>query len=203
MRSIYIVIFFVGILWGIISCGLYTPLSKEKLTQNINHWYTSIGGKYTLEIKGSKANAKITRYHPERPEEKDDLIEITYKGMRMQLAFMKSIAEITTHKDSLQKYFNYISIDNIYNEIPTEGWEVYPRTPQSSLDREGVQFTGTGDALGLQVNWSTYTVMGYKKSKECQEELSMADNSISEGCYVSVRKTVPLEIVVSGLMLGY
>lgn len=202
MKFICTVILFVGILWGIISCGLSTPLSKEELTENINNWYTSIGGKYTLEIKGRKANAKITRYHPERPEEKDDLIKITYKGMIMQLAFVKPIAEITTHKDSLQKYFHYISIDNIYNEISAGGWEIYPRTPQSSLDGEGVQFTGAGDVLGLQVNWSTYTVMGYKESKECQEELSMADNTISEGCYISVRKTVPLEIVVSGLKLN-
>jgi hypothetical protein len=114
MSSISTVIFFIGILWRIMSCGAYVQVSKEKLTENINHWYTSIEGKYTLEIKGSKVNAKITRNHPERSEEKDDLIEITYKGMRMQLTFMKPIAEITTHKDSLQKYFNYISIDKIF-----------------------------------------------------------------------------------------
>lgn len=200
MKSIYTVILFVGILWSFVSCGGYSELSKEALTQNINDWYASIGDEYRLEL-GSEVTAKITRYHPERPEEKDDLIKITYKGMVIQLAFNKPLAEISTHKDSLEKYFSYISVDKIYNEISAEGWKAYPRTPQSSLRGEGVLFTGDEGVFGFQVNWSIYNVLCYSESKECKEALSMTDIPSSEACYVSIRKRIPLKIVVSGLSL--
>ncbi|MFT5892950.1 MAG: hypothetical protein ACI9Y7_003065 [Dokdonia sp.] len=200
MRSICTILFFSGILWSLVSCSGYFDLSKEAVTENINNWYASIGEEYRLELKGSEVRGEITS-HNGLPKEQCGLIKIKYRGMRMELSFMKPIAEITIHKDSLQKYFHYISINDVYNEISTRGWETYPHTSQSSLRGEGVDFTGDGDVLGFQVKWSIYAVLSYGESDECKELLSITDMPSNEACFVAVGKTLPLEITVSGVVL--
>jgi hypothetical protein len=45
-------------------------LSKEQVTKNINKWYLVNSDYYALELTGKSAIANITRYYPERPEEK-------------------------------------------------------------------------------------------------------------------------------------
>lgn len=180
---------------------LFAQLSKKQVTEHINQWYDHNAEKYFLTIGGEEASAIITRYHPEQPEEKNDLIEIFYLGMEVQLGFDKDLEKISTHKDSLQKYFKYVALTNIYNEIPSSGWDIYPQTPTSSLRGEGLIFNSGGDSISLTINWSSYTVMGYRNTQKCDDELSMADNSISEECYVSVRKNMPLEVRISKTML--
>ncbi len=181
--------------------GLHAQISKEKLTQNINAWCDENAKNYTVHVVGKDAAVKITRYHPERADEEDDILEILYEGMKITLMFDTPLSEITTHQDSLQNHFSYVAIHNIYNEIPSKGWNIYPRTPQSSLRGKGVNFTSHGNSLGIKINWSTFSVMGHKDSKKCNDELSMADGSISNHCYVSVRKSIPLEILISDISL--
>ena len=185
----------------ITTCTLFAQQPKKKVIESINTWYKNNPEKYTLSIKGEEATAVITRYYPKREGEKNDIIKVLYKGMKISLKFDKPFDQITTHKDSLQKYFSYVSLLNIYNDIPVKGWNVYPQTPSSSLRRKGVKFTSGGDVLGLIINWSTYTVMGYKDSAKCNDEQNIADASMSEGCYVSVRKRMKLEVVVSGVAI--
>jgi hypothetical protein len=170
--------------------------SKKTIVNNINSWYSKNPSKYSIEIKGDQASAQITRYHPERKEELDDLIRINYKGMRITLAFTKPLNVLTTNKDSLQKYFSYLSIDRIYNHIPSKGWDIYPKTPSNSLRGKGVTFTIGGDSISLNINWTTYTVFGYKDSEKCNNERAIMDGSVSESCYVSVEKKLPLEIQI-------
>jgi len=176
-------------------------LSKIQVAENIDNWYIDNPNQYSVEISGDAAQANITRYHPERADEKNDLIEINYKGMQIEMKFSKPLAEISTHKDSLQKYFSYVSFHNIYNEIEDDGWDVYPQTSQSSMNGEGVVFSQGGDPISLRINWSTYTVMGYKDSKKCHNELGIADGSVSDECYVSVRDELPLEVDVTDVKL--
>lgn len=171
-------------------------LAKGKLNDNINAWYEAHPEKYALTIAEGESQAYITRYHPERPEEKNDIIEVEYEGMRIQLKFTKPFEEITTHQDSLQKYLMYVSLTRIYNEIPADGWEIYPRTPSSSLSGKGVTFTAGGESVGLEIKWKTYTVMGYKQTKKCNQELGIEDGSVSDGCYITVKKYLPLEITI-------
>lgn len=172
-------------------------LSKKQLIQNIDQWYLENPNKYSLNIVGKETNAIITRYHPERPEDKNDLIEILYKGMKVQLKFDQSLEEITTHKDSLQKHFQYVSLERINHVISSKGWDIYPRTPISSLHGKGVIFNSDGDSISLTIKWSIYTVMGYKDSKKCRNQLSFQDGTVSEDCYVSVRKNLPLEVLIT------
>ncbi|MCB0541121.1 MAG: hypothetical protein KDE33_26680, partial [Bacteroidetes bacterium] len=89
-----------------LSSTLFTQLSKSQVTNHITAWYASHPDTYELRISGNEAEARVTRYHPERPEESDDLIEINYQGMRIQLKFDKPLAEITLSADSLQLYFS-------------------------------------------------------------------------------------------------
>ncbi|MFT5859957.1 MAG: hypothetical protein ACI865_002064 [Flavobacteriaceae bacterium] len=177
-------------------------LSKKQVTENIDNWYLEHSDYYAVELTGKDAVATITRYHPERPEEKNDLIAIDYRGMHIEMKFAKPIAEISTHKDSLQRYLTYVSLHNIYTEIADKGWPVYPRSPQSSLDATGVKFTKGGESISLTINWSTYTVMGYKDSKKCNNELGIADGSVSEECYVAIDKRLPLEVTVTDVIVG-
>jgi hypothetical protein len=181
--------------------SLNAQLSKKIVIENINEWYEAHGDVYKVEVKGSKASADITRYHPERPDEKDDIIEVNYQGMEIQLKFDKPFSEIGTSVDSLQKYFSYVSLHNIYNTIPSDGWDIYPRTGMSALRGTGVVFTSGGESLSFTLNWSAYSIMGYRDSKKCHQELEIADGSVSETCYVSVEKNIKLEITVSGLIL--
>lgn len=180
---------------------LFAQLSKKQVTKHINQWYDHNAEKYSVTIGGKEASAIITRYHPEQPEEKNDLIEISYLGMKVQLGFDKELEKISTHKDSLQKHFMYVALTNIYHEIPSSGWDIYPQTPTSSLRGKGVIFNSGGDSISLTIHWSSYTVMGYRNTQKCNDELSMADNPISEKCYVSVRKNIPLEVLISKTML--
>lgn len=53
----------------------------------------------------------------------------------------------------------------------------------------------------MTINWSTYTVMGYKDSKKCNDELGVEDGSVSDDCYVSVQKNLPLEIIITKVLL--
>lgn len=179
----------------------FAQLSKKQVTENINQWYDGNTEQYFVKIEGKEASAIITRYHPERPEEKNDLIEVFYKGMKVQLKFDQGLEKISTHKDSLQQHFQYLALTDIYNDIPAKGWDIYPQTPTSSLRGKGVIFNSGGDSISLTINWSLYIVMGYKDAKKCRDELSTSDGSVSEECYVSVRKNIPLSVLVSKTML--
>ncbi|MGK0389179.1 MAG: hypothetical protein ACI94Y_001919 [Maribacter sp.] len=194
-------IFILCLAFSFSACALLTQQPKSQIINNINTWYDSHPEKYSLIIKGKTASAKVSRYHPDRTDEKNDLIKISYKGMKVILKFTKPLDEISTDKDSLQKYISYLSLTNIYNEIPSKGWDVYPETPQSSLRGKGVEFTSGGDSISLNINWSIYTVMGYKNTKICTKERSISDSSISEKCYVAVNKRIPLEILITGLVI--
>ena len=187
-----LLVFFIG--------SSYGQLAKAEVEANINSWYEKYPEGYTLKLN-KKAKATITRYHPKRPEEKDDIIEVEYKGMLIQIKFKIPILEITTHKDSLQKHFNYLSLTRIFSKIKDDGWDVYPTTAKSSLRGKGIEFTEGGSKLGFIINWETYTVSGYRDSEKCHEELNQEDDSVSDDCIVSVRKKIGLRIVAKGLKL--
>ncbi|MBC8753142.1 hypothetical protein H2O64_00560 [Kordia sp. YSTF-M3] len=180
---------------------LNAQLSKSKITKNIHAWQTENAEKYVLKLQGTEVVTAITRYHPERPEEKNDLIEVTYKGMKIQLKFTKPLKETSTHSDSLQKYFSYVSFSKIYNNIPSNGWNVHPQTPSSSLRGKGVTFTSENGTLSISIHWSIYAITGYKDSKKCNEALAMADSSAPEECFVHVAKTLPLEVLITKVSL--
>ena len=188
----------------IISFNTQAQLSKSQVTNHITAWYASHPDTYELRISGNEAEARVTRYHPERAEESDDLIEINYQGMRIQLKFDKPLAEITLSADSLQLYFSYVSIDGICHDIPSSGWDIHPQTPASSLRKQGVTFSEVDGGLDITIRWAIYTVMGYRDSQKCRDELSLADGSVSEDCYVSVDAVLPLLIAFSRLrLIGY
>ncbi len=175
--------------------------TKQEVFEKINEWYLKHPKKYSLYINQNNATAKITRYHPKRIEEKNNLIDISFKGMEITLAFTKPLNIIGTHKDSLQKYFNYVSLTRIYNTINSEQWDIYPQTPTSSLRAKGVQFHSSRDAISASINWSIYTVSGYKNSKDCIEDRNIMDKEIKESCYVAVPKKLELEILLQNIPL--
>lgn len=191
----------ISVLIMLSACIITAQQSKQKVIKNIHTWYENNTEKYTLSIKENEANAIITKHHPERSNEKNDLIKISYEGMKIELKFSKPIEEITTHKDSLQKYFSYVSLTNIYTKIPSKGWKVHPRTPQSSLRGKSLKFVSGGDSISLNLNWSIYSVIGYKDNTKCDKERSIADGVVSESCYIAVDKAIPLELTIIGIAL--
>ena len=175
-------------------------LLKSEIEHNINEWLNEHNEGYEL-ILNKEAEAKVTRYHPERENEKNDLIEVAYKGMKITIKFKKPFEEITLQKDSLQKYVDYLSIHNIFNDISAEGWDIYPSTALSALRGKGIEFTAGGKNIGFKITWEFFMVGGYKNSKKCHEELGIEDGSISDHCMVAVRKKLPLWIVAEKVKL--
>ena len=175
---------------------LVAQMNKNQVVKNINTWYENNPNVYELSIDKDDAVVNVTRYHPKIEHEKNNLIRISYKGMKITLAFSKPLNVITTDKDSLQKYCSYLVIDHIYHDINSKGWTLYPRTPSSSLRGKGINFIKGGDSLSFTINWSINTVLGYKDSKACNEERAMMDSSVSEPCYVGVNKKLKLKINV-------
>lgn len=176
---------------------VFAQESKSTATKKINAWYNDHPDNYSISINNNNASAKVTRYHPKRKDEKNTLIQITYEGMKITLGFTKPLDVISTHLDSLQKYLSDVSVEYIYSDIECNGWNIHPETPSSSLRGKGVRFTAGGDSLSLSINWSTYTVMGYRDSEKCNEERGMMDIGISDSCYVTVDKILPLEILIN------
>lgn len=176
----------------------FADISKTEAEKRIEKWYTEHPDVYEIDVKGNDAVAEITRYHTERPEEHDDLIQVNWKGMTITMSFSKPLSEIEKTAEAFQEHFWYVAIDDIYADIDVPGWEVYPRTPVSSNDdKKCVQFTEvTADHIAFELNWETYTVFGYSDSNKCQEELEIMDAGVSEECYVGVEKRLPLKINV-------
>lgn len=172
-------------------------MAKPKVETQINEWYAAHPDGYTLVLEGKDAVATLGRYHPDNPKEQDDLLRINYEDMEITLAFDQPFSDIEWSAESLQQHFSYVAIDRIHHEINTRGWEIYPRTPSSSLSGKGVKFTTvTQSDLAFTIDWKTYSVFGYKSSSECDEARSIADGSVPEKCYVSVKKNLPLHIEV-------
>lgn len=193
--------FLLSVLLLFFAYSLNAQLSKKEITKNIHAWQAKNAEKYVLNLKGEEVAAKITRYHPERPKAQNDLIEVFYKGMKVQLKFEKPLQEISTHKDSLQKYFSYVSLNKIYNNIVSDGWNVYLETPSNSLRGKGVTFESENGVVSLSIHWTIYAITGYKNSKKCTEELEMEDSSAPEYCFVLVKKKIPLEVFITEISI--
>ncbi|MGB0523110.1 MAG: hypothetical protein ACPGJS_09125 [Flammeovirgaceae bacterium] len=179
---------------SVILLACQTP--KEEAETRIKQWYNKQAQGYSLVVQGTEAIATITRYHPERPTEKNDLIRITWKGMSITLAFKKPIQEIEWTESALEQNLSYYVVDDIYHNIDLKGWEVHPQTPQSSTS-VGLEFTTVAEGkLAFSIDWETYAVFGYSQSAACQEQLEIADASLPEACYINVEQRIPLHIDV-------
>lgn len=121
--------------------------------------------------------------------------------MRITLRFKKPLEEITTHKDSLQKHFDYVSLSRICHNISTPGWDTSLETSLNALRGTGVTFHAGGDVLSLSLDWTISHSMSYKNTSKCRREMAIEDGSVSEGCYAQVAQRIPLHIEVKGLVL--
>jgi hypothetical protein len=54
----------------ILTVGAFAQQSKKQVKTNIETWYNNHPNKYVLSINKNEASPKITRYHPNRAEEK-------------------------------------------------------------------------------------------------------------------------------------
>lgn len=176
--------------------------SKKQITANMETWLASHADGYTIDISDKEGTALVTRYHPERPEEKNDLIEVNYKGMTITLKFKKPLAEITTHKDSLQKYYDYVGLSRIYHDIETPGWNTHVQTPSSPMRGKGVIFTQGGEHISFTLNWQLSYAMAYRDTEKCNEELQIEDGSVSEDCFSHVSRKIPLVIEVKAVAVA-
>lgn len=190
-------LFILSITFLIFGFSAKKSLTKTQVEANILKWYTSNENGYQIEID-NKGLTEITRYHTERPEEPNTLIRVTYKGMEITMAFDTLAAPIIDSPTLLQSHLKYYSIDNIYHDIVSDGWDISPKTPQSS-NSKGLTFSfNDQQKVQFNIDWKIFTVMGYSLEEHCQKELGIADGSISEPCLVSVRQNLPIN--VSGIL---
>lgn len=174
-----------------------SDMPKEKVQKKIQKWFDKHPESYELTLTNNNVSAETGRYHPERPEEKNHLIYVHYHDMEITLAFSKPFEDFEWNKENLTKYFSYVSIYKIYHTVKTPGWDIYPRTAQSS-NRTGVVFSSvTQNSIAFTMDWCIFSFMGYRTTENCQKALGIEDSSAPEECYVSIRKKLPLHIEVA------
>lgn len=185
-----------------LSCANSQPTPKKEVEARINKWYAAHPDKYSLTI-GTDAIASIEGYHPDTKDEPSNLIRVRWKGMLITMAFKMNVKDIPWNKASLQEQFSYIVLDNIYDDIEVNAWDIAPRTPQSSSEK-GVNFTLVENGqLSFTVDWEIYTVFGYSQTEDCKEALNIMDAPTPEPCYVGVDKRLPLHLDVYNLVLNF
>lgn len=175
-------------------------ITQAEANKRIEQWYAEQGDQYNLDLSDKKVDLKVTRYHPERPEEKDDMITAEYEGMTITIMFGKPLADIPRTEAAFKENFWYVSLDDIYSDISVPGWDVNPRTPQSSKSEPScIEFTKVTDTeLAFEINWEIYTVFGYGTNDFCQDALGIADSSMPDECMAGVEKRIPIKVTVDG-----
>lgn len=175
-------------------------ISQAEANRRMEQWYTEQGNRYNLNLSDKQVELKVTRYFPAySPKEKNDMITAKYQGMTITIMFNKPLADIERTKAAFQENFQYVTLDDIYSTVDVPGWNVHPRTPESSNSKPStIQFTKVTDTeLAFQVNWEIYTVFGYSTNQFCQDELQMTvDKPTPEECMASFRKRIPIQVNV-------
>ena len=187
--------FFGGFALAGIAYLFLMPISKEKMQAEIENWYSKNEKGYAIEA--TAATAKISRYHPERADEKDELLQIDWYGMNVTIAFKKPIADISWQKDSLQAYFNYIVVDNIQNRIASAGWSVYPILPVSSYSEGFLINSAEAGAIDFSFSAEIFAVRADRDNEKCKEERAIPDKSIDADCFVQVEKNIAFRLEMS------
>ncbi len=178
------------------NCSAQT--SKPEAEKIIHDWYEKHATGYTLEIKGDGVKVETSDFYKPNNKAEHKLIRIYWKEMTIELCFNKAISSFEWTGKSLKENINYLSLSNIYSDIKLDGWKVHPRTPISAIyNGEGVTFKKVdGNRIVMEIDWETFTVFGYAQNSFCQDQLQIADSSMPKECYVGVRKTLPLKVLV-------
>ncbi len=172
------------------------PISKVEVEKRIKAWYNSHTVSYDLRLNDKSVKATMERYHPERPDERNDLIVVRWKGMRITLKFNEAIADMERSKIKFQEQFSYVVLDDIYSNIVTPGWKIHPRSPQSSK-KGGVTFTTvSANQIAFELDWEIYTVFSYRNSARCNEAMGIHDGTMPENCYAGVEQKLPIHFVI-------
>lgn len=150
---------------------------NSKVANALDKWYIDHADGYTLKIHDPKEEASIESYYS-KDLETANLIRVRYKGMLATLMFHKNIAKISTHADSLYKYFDYIAITDIYTGIEIDKWKIGAATPINTYrKKDKISFQNNGlDHFSFVFDWEVYAVFAEKQTKDC---LSMIE---SHGC---------------------
>ncbi|MCP4441406.1 MAG: PQQ-binding-like beta-propeller repeat protein [Aureispira sp.] len=141
---------------------------NSKVSDAMDKWYKNHTNGYTLKIHDLKQEADIESYYS-KDLETADLIRVRYKGMLATLKFHKNIAKISTHADSLYKYFDYIAITDIYTGIEIDKWKISAENPINAYrKKDKITFKNNGlDRFSVVFDWEIYGVFGEKQTKEC------------------------------------
>jgi hypothetical protein len=172
--------------------------TQPEVTEIINNWYEEHKNGYELHIKGENVKVETSDFYEPTNKTAHKLIRINWEGMYIELCFNKPLSSFKWTGGNLKDNLNYFSLTNIYSDINLNGWKVYPRTPMSALhDGEGITFKNVEEnKIMMEIDWETYTVFGYAQNKFCKDQLEIADSSMPSECFVGVRKTLPLKVLV-------
>lgn len=171
-------------------------LPTSKAADAISKWHATHPDGYTLKIHDLKEKADIESYYSKELATAN-MIRVRYKGMLATLMFHKNIAKISTHADSLYKYFDYIAITDIYTGIELDKWKITASTPSNAYrKKDKISFQNNGlDHFSMVFDWEIYIVTAEKQTKECLKERERyacgpLSEKYMESCHVSERKTL-------------
>jgi hypothetical protein len=183
---------FLAFFGGFAFCGVaylfLMPISAENIQVEIENWYSKNANGYTISATSGA-------------EKKGNSLNIDWHGMAVSIDFKKNMADITLHKDSLQAYFNNISIDKIQNRIASAGWAAYPQLAVSSYS-EGVIFTDAEQGhINFKFTAEIFAVRADRNNEKCKQQReikdSTLDNTLDNTCFVEVKKTIPFRLEMS------
>jgi len=110
---------------------------------------------------------------------------------RITLGFNGTIGP-DTPLETVRKQVAYIALDRVPTPgLKVQGWDIWPRTPRSSL-RKGIEILAYGGGrIKLRVKWEFYALYGRDPSIEVP-----ADASAPKDSYFSIRKSFPLDLTL-------
>ncbi len=112
-------------------------------------------------------------------------------GWRITLGFNGMIGP-DTPLETVRKQVAYIALDRVPTPgLRVQGWEIWPRTPRSSL-RKGIEILAYGGGrIKLRVKWEFFALYGRDPSIEVP-----ADASAPKDSYFMIRKRIPLDLTL-------
>lgn len=170
LRCLLLCIIFPAVLFSQVK-SLHPEMDKK-----LQNWYEEKGKNMQFEMKNLTFMVSV----------KGAVIHWEYDQMHFNLYFKRSLSKISTHADSLQKYFIRLDVNNVQHGIDAPNWDIRLRPGIRDEDKDEVKFIDGGEAcLSMQFTLKSSILIAYKNTADCE---MIHDAPTPKECYTSLDK---------------
>lgn len=168
-------LFFVLLLPGVIFCqenSLHPEMDKK-----LRNWYEQTGKNMQFDIKDSTYAVSVEGH----------VIHWEYDKMHFNLYFKRSLSKISTHVDSLRKYFLRLDmVGGLQHGIDAPAWNIHLRPGIRDEDKDEIKFIDRGEGrLSMQFILKSSILIAYKNTADCE---MIHDAPTPKECYTSLNE---------------